>query len=118
MAIFSRLFGSKKSPSAQSDLGNDGSRSAGTDRRKQTFDHLTQFTQSRVGVEAYIEPPNIDQPVSILLIATTGEWTRRRVPTARDARRIANDLGIPVYDVNFTGYPQRMRDWNSAHKRR
>ena len=82
------------------------------------MEHLAQFTATRVGVEAYIEPPNIDQPVSILLIATTGEWTRRRVPTAVDARKIAAELGIPVYDVNFTGYPQRMRDWNSARKRK
>lgn len=118
MAIFSRFFGSKRSPSAAAQSDSGKGRSGGSDRRRQTFEHLQQFTASRVGVEAYIEPPNIDQPVSILLIATTGEWTRRRVPTAVDARKIAQELGIPVYDVNFTGYPQRMRDWNSAHKRK
>lgn len=118
MAIFSRLFGAKGASTNSAKEIGDTSRSASADRRRQTLEHLAQFTATRVGVEAYIEPPNIDQPVSILLIATTGEWTRRRVPTAVDARKIAQELSIPVYDVNFTGYPQRMRDWNSAHKRK
>ncbi|WP_313280280.1 oxidoreductase [Timonella senegalensis] len=87
------------------------------DRKRETMEHLASFARSRVGVEAYIEPPNSNEPVSILLIATTGEWTRRRVPSAVDARKIAGELGLPVYDVNFTGYPQRMRDWNSKNKR-
>ncbi|MEK8228750.1 oxidoreductase [Oerskovia sp. M15] len=47
-----------------------------------------------------------------------GEWTRRRVPDARTARKVAEQLELPVYDVNFTGYPQRMRDWNSRQRRR
>ena len=33
------------------------------------------------------------------------------------AREIAHDLGIPVYDVQLTGYPQRMRDWNASSTR-
>jgi hypothetical protein len=77
-------------------------------------EHLRQFVASRVGVEAYIEPPNNQTQTTILLIATTGEWTRRKVPDARAARQLAGDLSIPVYDVNFTGYPQRFRDWNAT----
>ncbi|MBI9114273.1 oxidoreductase [Sanguibacter suaedae] len=88
------------------------------DRRRETVEHLAEFTRSRVGVESYIEPPTHDQPTSLLLVATTGEWTRRRVPDAFVARKIAAEIGIPVYDVNFTGYPQRMRDWNSAQRRK
>lgn len=71
---------------------------------------------SRVGVEAYIEPPNPQIQTTLLLVATTGEWTRRKVPDAATARSVAISLGIPVYDVNFTGYPQRMRDWNAAQR--
>jgi len=80
--------------------------------------HLKGFVASRVGVEAYIEPPNKDIQTTLLLIATTGEWTRRKVPDGRAARDIAGQLGIPVYHVNFTGYPQRMREWNAAQRAR
>jgi hypothetical protein len=79
--------------------------------------HLGEFIGSRVGVEAYVEPPTTDIPSTILLVASTGEWTRRRVPDERTAFDIANQLGVPVYNVRFTGYPQRMRDWNSAQRR-
>ncbi|MCL2804270.1 MAG: oxidoreductase [Micrococcales bacterium] len=87
-----------------------------SEARRETMAHLKDFVASRVGVEAYIEPPNKDIQTTLLLIATTGEWTRRKVPDGRAARDIAGQLGIPVYDVNFTGYPQRMRDWNAAHR--
>ena len=29
---------------------------------------------------------------------------------------LARDLGIPVYDVQRVGYPQRVRDWNARQK--
>ncbi|MEP7764199.1 oxidoreductase [Sanguibacter sp. 25GB23B1] len=114
MSRLSRLF-SRRTGRASDGSGQPDSESV---RRRRTREHLAEFTATRVGVEAYIEPPTVDEPTSVLLIATTGEWTRRRVPDASTARSIARDLGIPVYDVNFTGYPQRMRDWNSAHRRR
>ncbi len=84
--------------------------------KKETVDHFKQFVASRKGVEAYIEPENKDTPPTIILIATTGEWTRRRVPSAPVAWSTAESLGIPVYNVQFTGYPQRMRDWNSQQR--
>jgi hypothetical protein len=84
--------------------------------KRETLDHLRRFAQTRVGVEAYIEPPNNQIQTTLLLVATTGEWTRRKVPDAAAARAVAQSLGIPVYDVNFTGYPQRLRDWNAAQR--
>ncbi|ACV09123.1 hypothetical protein [Jonesia denitrificans] len=109
MSLFSR-WRSKRTPSVST---------TETPRRRSEVDvaHLAQFVATRAGVEAYVEPANRDFAVSLLLIATTGEWTRRTVGNQRAARAIARDLGIPVYDVNFTGYPQRMRDWNSARKK-
>ncbi|GAB3093311.1 hypothetical protein GCM10027054_18590 [Isoptericola nanjingensis] len=74
--------------------------------------------RTRVGVEAYVEPPNAQTPTTVLLVATTGEWTRRRVPDERTGFEVARSLGIPVYNVRFTGYPQRMRDWTSAQRRK
>src|SRR5690606_4547308 len=70
------------------------------------------------GVEAYVEPPTPDTGATLLLIATTGEWTRRRVPDERTAFDVAGSLGVPVYNVRFTGYPQRMRARTSPHGRR
>jgi hypothetical protein len=81
-----------------------------------TIEHLTGFARSRVGVEAYIEPVTNVTQTTVVLIATTGEWTRRRVPDARTAREIAQSLAIPVYDVQLTGYPQRMREWSSRQR--
>ncbi len=79
--------------------------------------HLRDFIATRVGVEAYVEPENAQTPVTILLIATDGEWTRRRVPSPAVAWDFARGEAIPVYDVNHTGYPQRMRDYNARARR-
>ena len=78
--------------------------------------HLAEFVRTRVGVEAYVEPVTSVTQTTVVLIATTGEWTRRKVPDAAAARAIAGELGIPVYDVQLTGYPQRMRDWNARQR--
>ena len=90
---------------------------SGRAAKRETLDHLANFVHTRRGVEAYIEPANSQTQTTILLIATTGEWTRRRVPDPETARSVAHELGIPVYDVNFTGYPQRMRDWDEQRRR-
>ena len=79
--------------------------------------HLREFITSRVGVEAFVEPANAQTPTTILLIATDGEWTRRRVPEPAVAWDFARAQAIPVYDVNHTGYPQRMRDYNARTRR-
>lgn len=88
----------------------------GGDHKRAVYGHFTEFISTRVGVEAYLEPANANEPSSLLLIATTGEWTRRRIPNPQAGYKIASDLGIPIYNVDFTGYPQRMRDWNSAQR--
>lgn len=78
---------------------------------------LEEFVRTRVGVEAYIEPPTTMHPPTIVLIATTGEWTRRRLPDREVVHDLAGRLAVPVYDVQLMGYPQRMRDWNERVKR-
>ncbi len=75
--------------------------------------HLKDFVATRPGVEMYVEPRTTVTPTTVILIATTGEWTRRRVADARAAGGLAKELGVPVYDVQLTGYPARMREWNS-----
>ena len=79
-------------------------------------EHLADFVRTRVGVEAYVEPETHVTQTTMVLIATTGEWTRRRVPDESTARKIAEELSIPVYDVQRTGYPPRMREWNARRR--
>ena len=43
--------------------------------------HLEEFVQSRPGVEAFVEPKTAVTETTVVLVATTGEWTRRRVPS-------------------------------------
>ena len=54
--------------------------------------------------------------MTVVLIAHDGEWTRRRIGGAEDARRLGQRLGIPVYDVGAVGYPNRMREWTRRRK--
>jgi hypothetical protein len=75
--------------------------------------HLEAFVDSRPGVEAYVEPRTAVTDTTIVLVASTGEWTRRRVPSPKVAHEWANGLGVPSYDAAVVGYPQRMRDWTA-----
>ncbi|WP_127127475.1 oxidoreductase [Georgenia sp. SYP-B2076] len=84
--------------------------------RAETVTHFREFVRTRVGVEAYVEPPTAHDPFTIVLVARTGEWTRRRVPDEKAARALARELAIPVYDVHLTGYPASMRQWSSANR--
>ena len=113
MGLFGRLRGSGRR-----------SRSGGGDRRgtldrasgRADLSHLEQFVASRRGVEGYVEPRTAVTETTILLVAGDGEWTRRRIDGPDVARKLSRDLGIPVYDAQVTGYPQRMRDWSARQK--
>jgi hypothetical protein len=65
----------------------------------------------------YVEPRTAMTPTTLVLIASTGEWTRRRVSSPQAAGDLARRLGVPVYDVQQTGYPARMREWTSRQRR-
>lgn len=79
--------------------------------------HLTEFVRTRRGVEAYIEPATTVTPPTVLLVASSGEWTRRRVLDPALVKGLVDDLHVPVYDARLVGYPQRMRDWTSRVRR-
>ena len=90
----------------------------GTPRAANSADvaHLASFVSSRPGVEAYLEPKTTVTDTTLVLVAVTGEWTRRRINGPEGARSFARKHGIPLYDVAITGYPQRMRDWTARRK--
>ena len=79
--------------------------------------HLTEFTRSHRGVEAFIEPRTSVTQTTLLLVAWDGEWTRRVVPTPEWGHKFAESLQIPGYDAAVVGYPQRMRDYNTRNKK-
>ena len=106
MALFGRPFGRARAK-----------RETVVSAERATREHLARFVAERAGVEAYIEPATRSTPTTMVLVALTGEWTRRRVPDPRAAREIARGLAIPVYDVQLTGYPRRMREWNAKQRR-
>jgi hypothetical protein len=91
---------------------------AGQTRESDSNDvaHLKAFARDHTGVEAFIEPPTAVTTTTVVFVASTGEWTRRRVRDARTAHELANKLAIPSYDAAVVGYPQRMRDWNARHR--
>ncbi|MGW0041162.1 oxidoreductase [Rhodococcus sp. NPDC003348] len=86
-------------------------RTSGADAR-----HLADWARTHVGVEAFVEPRTTVTPVTVVLVAADGQWTRRAVGGERGARKLGEDLRIPVYDVRKTGYPQRMRDHDARQR--
>ncbi|MFC5064372.1 hypothetical protein [Actinomycetospora atypica] len=102
-----------------------GASGVGGDGRRQVLDreggpadleHLRMFARSRTGVEFYVEPETTATDTTVVAVAADGEWTRRRVGTPRNAERLARRCKVPVFDVQVTGYPQAMRDWNARAK--
>jgi hypothetical protein len=93
--------------------GRPGTLRAGTSA---DLDHLRDFIRTRDGVEAYIEPRTTVTDTTMLLVASSGEWTRRRVSGPEAAAALAKKHGIPLYDAVKVGYPQRMREWTARRK--
>jgi hypothetical protein len=79
-------------------------------------DHLADFVRTRDGVEAYLEPRTTVTDTTVVLVASSGEWTRRRIDGQGAARGFAKKHRIPLYEVERVGYPQRMRQWTQQRK--
>ena len=111
MGMFSRL---------RRDRGGRGTSDASATGAKQQSGrhraHLEEFVRTRREVEAFIEPATTVTPTTLLLVAKDGEWTRRPVPDPKTASDFARKLSIPVYDVNLSGYPSSMREYNARQK--
>jgi hypothetical protein len=78
--------------------------------------HLVAFARTHKGVEAFVEPPTTVTTTTVVLVAGTGEWTRRRVRDAAAAHALARRLSVPFYDAAIVGYPERMRQWNARRE--
>jgi hypothetical protein len=95
-----------------------GGRVASMDREATAddLDALREFARTRQGVEFYVEPETMVTDTTAVAVAADGEWTRRRVGSPRVIRQVAKQLGLPVYDVQIVGYPERMRAYNARLK--
>jgi hypothetical protein len=92
-------------------------RSGGAAREElEVAQYLADWSARHRGVEAFVEPTTTVTAMTVVLVAHDGEWTRRAIGDARRARKLGEDLGIPVYDVRKVGYPQRMRDYDARRK--
>ncbi|WP_319446335.1 MULTISPECIES: oxidoreductase [unclassified Mycobacterium] len=80
------------------------------------LNYLRQWVVEHEGVEAFVEPKTTVTEVTVVLIAADGEWTRRRAGGDAGARKLSDQLQIPVYDVQKVGYPQRMRDYDARRR--
>lgn len=80
------------------------------------LEYLRRWVAGHAGVEAYVEPQTTVTDITVVLVAADGEWTRRRAGGVHGARRLSDRLNIPVYDVQKTGYPQRMRDYDARRR--
>lgn len=72
---------------------------------------LREWVASRSGIEAYVEPRTSTSPTTVVLVAGDGEFIRRQVSSPHAAADFARSVGIPVYDTNRIGLPQRMREY-------
>lgn len=80
------------------------------------LEHLAEFIRTRSGVEAYLEPRTAVTDTTIVLVAGSGEWTRRRIGSPEAAATFARKRGIPLYEAAKVGYPRRMREWTARRK--
>lgn len=86
-------------------------------RKNPALVELGQFAADRKGVEGYIEPRTPTSPATLLLVDRDGDHRRAPVHDPADAVAFCGSLGIPVYDAQVLGYPQRMRDFEKRRRR-
>ncbi|MBG9244649.1 oxidoreductase [Corynebacterium belfantii] len=85
-------------------------RGPGETVRETDLRYLQEWVSTHAVVEAFVEPETIVNEMSVVLVDITGEFTRRRIGGPKGIDVISSTLGVPVYDVEETGYPQRMRE--------
>ncbi|QCB28843.1 oxidoreductase [Corynebacterium endometrii] len=71
---------------------------------------LQQWAQGRAFLEAFVEPETVVNEMSVVVVDENGDFIRRRIGGPKGIDAVARLLGCAVYDVEDTGYPQRMRE--------
>ena len=84
-------------------------RAPGETIRPDDAQYLQQWVAGRKFVEGSIEPETMVNEMSVVLVDEQGNYTRRRIGGPKGIDEVAKLLGILLYDVEETGYPDRMR---------
>lgn len=100
-----KFFGSRKGKP-----GIKPPRAPGDTIRAEDLAYLRQWVQGREFVEGFVEPETLINELSVVLVDATGDFTRRRIGGPKGVDVVAREVGVPLYDVEETGYPQRMRE--------
>src|SRR5699024_11456704 len=77
---------------------------------KHDAQELRAWAAGRAFVEAFVEPETVVNEMSVVLVDESGQFIRRPIGGPKGIDAVAKLLGCPVYDVEETGYPQRMRE--------
>lgn len=85
-------------------------RGPGDTIRPEDAAYLREWAANKSFIEAYIEPETLVNEMSVVVVSETGEFVRRRIGGPKGIDAVAKLLGCSVYDVEETGYPQRMRE--------
>ncbi|MDD7583174.1 oxidoreductase [Corynebacterium sp. 32222D000AT] len=84
-------------------------RAPGETIREQDARDLQDWARPRGWVEAFVEPETIVNEMSVVVVDEGGDFIRRRIGGPKGIDAVARLLDCPVYDVEETGYPERMR---------
>lgn len=85
-------------------------RAPGDTIREKDLTELVAWVSGRGMVEGFVEPETVVNEMSIVLVDDTGDYIRRRIGGPKGIDAVARALDVPIYDVEETGYPQRMRE--------
>ena len=85
-------------------------RAPGDTIREQDAQELSAWVYGRAFVEAFVEPETVVNELSVVLVEESGEFIRRPIGGPKGIDAVAKLLRCPIYDVEDTGYPQRMRE--------
>ena len=85
-------------------------RAPGDTIREQDQADLVAWIDGRGFIEGFVEPETVVNEMSIVLVDDSGDYIRRRIGGPNGIDAVARVLDVPIYDVEETGYPQRMRE--------
>ncbi len=98
--------------------GDDDKPSSTRGPSAQAITELKEFLDAREGIEGFIEPPTAVYAMTLLLVAGDGEYLRRPVKHEKQAHKLCDDHGVPLYAARKVGYPQRMKDFERGIRRK
>lgn len=85
-------------------------RGPGETIRPEDAQDLQRWAAGKLYVEAFVEPETVVNEMSVVVVDENGEFIRRRIGGPKGIDAVAKLLSCDIYDVEETGYPQRMRE--------